>query len=605
MKSLLKKFSKFTLSAILIFSVIASAFPFSVKASADKSAFRYELIQMFKTGDMTTHDVSEYGFSYKEISSIFNSVIENECLIEYYCGISIVQSTTRSSDGIILTFRLLNMDSDFLPRLKKMKATIANALYGLDDNMSEAEKALYLHDYLLSVSTYYNDNTLTTKSAGNLLAYGNGVCQAYSDAYILLLKLSGIECSHVVSNSMRHVWPVIKLDDEYYHIDPTWDDTRAENLITHKYFMRNDEDFLSLSHYGWINYFEEISSASTLYDEWFVHDVESPMFYYDSLWYYEDNNSIKCSKIDGSLTTTIINGSDQTDKNTIIDVSNGILTYSSGDTTNTVTLDSSSTPEPSDRYDIYGMTDFSSYKSGNYSHIDGNYTPFYGRICLNEYVTAFEGLSLTADISIPDYKIIIRELDKSKNLIKSVILSDNDVYTASGYVKYLGISIYDSSYKPISYNQYKQLFEDGNIFSLYSSTPAPTLENPCEPDILNDIYNMLDFSSFRYGYYNYYNGQFGDYDGRICLNDYVTAYNDITYIARCADDRFQILVREIDANGKMISSVSLKNGDSYTPGKNAIKLGISIYRSDFAHISYEQYQTLYKNGFFAVLEAVK
>lgn len=138
-----------------------------------------------------------------------------------------------------------------------MKKTIAAALAGLNDKMSELEKALYLHDYLLSIATYYNGNNLMTKSAGNLLAYGNGVCQAYSDAYILLLKLSGISCSHVASSSMRHVWPVIKLDGEYYHIDPTWDDTRATNSISHKYFLRNDAEFQSLSHYSWTNYFEK------------------------------------------------------------------------------------------------------------------------------------------------------------------------------------------------------------------------------------------------------------------------------------------------------------------------------------------------------------
>lgn len=74
---------------------------------------------MFKTGDMSTHDVADYGFSYSEISAIYNSVIENECLVEYYCGASIVQSTTRSESGVIQTFKLQNMDSGFLPRLEK------------------------------------------------------------------------------------------------------------------------------------------------------------------------------------------------------------------------------------------------------------------------------------------------------------------------------------------------------------------------------------------------------------------------------------------------------------------------------------------------------
>lgn len=642
MRTFLKKVVKIVFVTTIILSVFIQSFSqFVFAATADsKKTFREELIQMFKSGDMTTHDVSGYGFSYSEISAIFNSVIENECLVEYYCGASIVQSTTRSESGIIQTFKLLNMDSNFLPRLEKMKKTIDDALSGLSDEMSELEKALYLHDYLLSKSGYYNGNNLITRSAGNLLAYGNGVCQAYSDAYILLLKLSGISCSHVASSSMNHVWPVIKLDGEYYHIDPTWDDTRATNSISHKYFLRNDEEFKNLSHYSWINYFENITSKSDKYTDWFVHDIESPMYYYDGLWYFEDNNSIKCSTIDEGLSYTIVDGSLQTEKNHIINISNGILKYTKGNVTQTIALNNISDKDSIDdifsdsisndnisnndtsnndtsndnvscekesagTFDIYNMTDFSNYKNGHYSYVDGTYAPYCGRICLNDYVTAYEGITLTANISLPNYKIIIRELDKSKNFIKSVILSDNDVYTPNSYVKYLGISIYDSTYKPVTYNDYKKLFETGNIFALYSDTPIADIDSSLSlKSTFNDIYNMMDFSNFRYGYYNYYDGKYGAYNGRICLNDYQTAYTDMSYTAICIDDRFQILVREIDANGKMIASHSLKNKDTFTPDKNTVKLGISIYRSDFANITYEQYKALYENGFYAILVPV-
>lgn len=608
MKSFFKKSTKIVFVTTIIFSIFIQSFSqFAFAAANDsKKAFREELIQMFKTGDMSTHDVADYGFSYSEISAIYNSVTENECLVEYYCGASIVQSTTRSESGVIQTFKLQNMDSGFLPRLEKMKKTIAAALAGLNDKMSELEKALYLHDYLLSIATYYNGNNLMTKSAGNLLAYGNGVCQAYSDAYILLLKLSGISCSHVASSSMRHVWPVIKLDGEYYHIDPTWDDTRATNSISHKYFLRNDAEFQSLSHYSWTNYFEKISSASKQYTDWFVHNIESLMYYYDGLWYYEDNNSIKGSTIDESISFILVDGSDQTAATHIIGVFDGGLKYSQGNTTKSIALDNLPTDTPStDLYDIYNMADFSNYKAGNYSHINGAYSPFYGRICLEDYVAAYEGIVLTAKISLPTYKIIIRELDNNKNLINSVILSDKDIYTPKSYVKYLGISIYDAAYKPITYECYKKLFEAGNIFVLYSNILPSDKTTASPAPAFNDIYNMSDFSNFRYGYYNYYDGKYGEYSGRICLKDYEAAYTGATYTAICLDDRFQILVREIDANGKMIASHSLKNGDKFTPIENTVKLGISIYRSDFAGISYEQYKSLYDSGFYTILALSK
>ncbi len=218
MKKHMCRIFKDLLMVMLIFSLCMQTIPTSQALAADssqKDAFKAELIQMFKTGDTTTHDISMYSLTYSEMNSIFTSVTKNECMIEYNCGSFIVTSTTRDSNDLLLTFRLANLDSDYLARLGRMKANIDAALAGISDKMSDLEKALYLHDYLLSICYYKSSSGLLCHSAGGILGNGEGVCQGYRLAYELLLTLAGVKATYLTSTKMNHSWNAVYLDGQY------------------------------------------------------------------------------------------------------------------------------------------------------------------------------------------------------------------------------------------------------------------------------------------------------------------------------------------------------------------------------------------------------
>lgn len=501
MKKHMCRIFKDLLMVMLIFSLCMQTIPTSQALAADssqKDAFKAELIQMFKTGDTTTHDISMYSLTYSEMNSIFTSVTKNECMIEYNCGSFIVTSTTRDSNDLLLTFRLANLDSDYLARLGRMKANIDAALAGISDKMSDLEKALYLHDYLLSICYYKSSSGLLCHSAGGILGNGEGVCQGYRLAYELLLTLAGVKATYLTSTKMNHSWNAVYLDGQYYQVDPTWDDTRATNGISHKFFLRTDEEFATAAspHYGWSNSYENIVCTSTKYSNWFVHDVESRMYYCDGFWYYESGNSILRAKIDGSEMSTVIAGDDTTGKYKIISVENDTLTYKDNTKRYTYSL-TPATPE------------------------------------------------VVPDVT-PDTPILVP----------------------------------DSS----------------------TSTPSVT---PDTNEAVGDVYNMTDKNNWRYGYYNYYDGQYGEYSARICLNDYVDAFSETPLTVKISEENFRILVRELDVNGKFIKSVTLKDGDTYIPSANASTLGISVYCVVWTTLNYEKYMQKFDNGFEATLYGAK
>lgn len=94
---------------------------------------------------------------------------------------------------------------------------------------------------------------LKWSSAESALTSGLRTCQAYESAYAKLLSAAGIENAKTRDTHDGHTWNVVKLDDEWYQVDCTWDDL-SENLYgdldqLHLYFCITDE-LMATAHLG-------------------------------------------------------------------------------------------------------------------------------------------------------------------------------------------------------------------------------------------------------------------------------------------------------------------------------------------------------------------
>ena len=63
-----------------------------------------------------------------------------------------------------------------------------------------------------------------------------GICCEIAEAYSYLLLQVGVDAATVIN--AKHEWSIIKLNDKYYHIDPTFGLSDWDNL---SYFLMNDE----------------------------------------------------------------------------------------------------------------------------------------------------------------------------------------------------------------------------------------------------------------------------------------------------------------------------------------------------------------------------
>lgn len=148
-------------------------------------------------------------------------------------------------DGSVY-YRLSQSEKDALEKAK----TIVNSI--TSSTMTNYEKELAIHDYLILNSTYYtSEDGVIPEEAHNmtmLLNEGRGVCEAYAHTFKLMCQMAGVECELMTGtvDDVGHMWNRVKLDNFWYQVDVTSDDPipDEEGRVMYKYFNATDAQML-------------------------------------------------------------------------------------------------------------------------------------------------------------------------------------------------------------------------------------------------------------------------------------------------------------------------------------------------------------------------
>lgn len=163
-------------------------------------------------------------------------------------------------------------------------------------NMNEFDTELYIHDQICGMSTYYKYNNINDVPEECHSIYGcliskKAVCDGLSKAFMLALNKAGIESIIVTGNlqDQAHAWNMVKLDDEWYHVDITSNKSiksDGNEKIIHSYFNITDT---------------QIKTTNSLDMEGKLPIANSTKYNYyiqtDKFIKYSDNFSTKFSKI--------------------------------------------------------------------------------------------------------------------------------------------------------------------------------------------------------------------------------------------------------------------------------------------------------------------
>lgn len=236
---------------------------------------------------------------------------------EYYYLAYLKYDVETNKLSVAVKYQYVNADGS-INRLQAIKdyflfeERVSSLTMQLDEDMSDLEKLLAIHEWVARESEYDYANYLygiipdISYTAEGVFDNNLAVCDGYTRAMSRLLNREGIENVRVESEIMNHAWNAVKIDDKYYHVDTTWDDVGKddylEGFVNHMYFLKSDKEFKALEHYKWTgpecvsddSYEEYIFRNDDIYYTYKTYD------YYQDFWYYQVDDTILKSKIDGT-----------------------------------------------------------------------------------------------------------------------------------------------------------------------------------------------------------------------------------------------------------------------------------------------------------------
>lgn len=128
---------------------------------------------------------------------------------------------------------------------------IMNQIIQEEDDTTTKIKAI--HDYIIQNSKYdsaRSDQQITKYDSdtayGNLIQ-GYGICGGYTDSMKLFLDKLGIPNYKIASEN--HVWNLVYVDNQWLHLDLTWDDpivTSGKDVLEYNFFLITTEELKSL-----------------------------------------------------------------------------------------------------------------------------------------------------------------------------------------------------------------------------------------------------------------------------------------------------------------------------------------------------------------------
>ena len=248
------------------------------KSDAIRSCIFYDLIEAF-------HDAGGFSYSYSPSTGCFTKLYfsYNMTKQEYAAAMEICDDVTES----------------FIADLRN------------NNSLSQAEKALLVHDRIASWCEYDYQNVLDgcesdlSHEMYGTLVDGISVCSGYSRAYKYALAKLGIDCYLCDSDALNHEWTIVVIDGQKYHVDVTWDDPVWDvyGRVNHDNFLRSTAGIVATGHDGGDF---DTSPVSTTYDSYYWQNSNTEFQYKNGILYYFDSSAKELKKIDNGETSTLL-----------------------------------------------------------------------------------------------------------------------------------------------------------------------------------------------------------------------------------------------------------------------------------------------------------
>lgn len=182
----------------------------------------------------------------KSLNAQLNKVIQDVEIKDRYLYENIsnwkISMTAKSTSATIkfqMQYMMTKQEEDFVnAQVAKLLPTLFTA------NAKDFDKVKAIHDYVVKKGQYSDKTKGSQYSTYTFLTENKGVCQAYALLMHKMLQQAGLDVRYVKGSAGNesHAWNLVKIDNEWFHVDATWNDPIGNKVdqVTYKYFLLTD-----------------------------------------------------------------------------------------------------------------------------------------------------------------------------------------------------------------------------------------------------------------------------------------------------------------------------------------------------------------------------
>lgn len=179
-------------------------------------------------------------------NSLYLSTINN--LVHPFNSYSNIHFTINTYGKVSIDISRNYSDADILLVNNKIDEIMDSII---SDDMSVYDKILVFHDYIVNNTVYDNsvniNNQMNSDTNSNnalgLLYENKAICSGYSDTMAIFLSRLGLNNYRISSD--LHIWNLVFFENEWKHIDITWDDPVTNNgvdVLLHDFFLIDTDE---------------------------------------------------------------------------------------------------------------------------------------------------------------------------------------------------------------------------------------------------------------------------------------------------------------------------------------------------------------------------
>lgn len=238
--------------------------------SDDEQAIYNKIVSSIQTMQNIV-DVSEMEISSDDSFVLVDKVLADNPQFFWVSRHTSIQRNSDSGNAVFIVLRytdgkatdVLNDDFTLISmadrnlinsKIDSFNSKIKEIVSHISSNALDVEKEKIIHDYIIS-NTNYDYSALNgsdkdvnphARDIYGAIVEGKAVCEGYAKAFQYLCYCVGINATQVcgTSDGENHMWDAVKIDNEWYQIDLTWDDDdmSGAGVVYYGYFNLSDDE---------------------------------------------------------------------------------------------------------------------------------------------------------------------------------------------------------------------------------------------------------------------------------------------------------------------------------------------------------------------------